>query len=125
MLLIHPNSINLIHKGRARVKVIVRWLVLVKINGNKPRKLLNRTSENNDTNSRVIPFLLFPRRILNSLCNFVVSRFHDIVCREGLNHNLVGININPRNVLVQLRGIFDILVVGSNTENKFLIIFSL
>jgi hypothetical protein len=96
----------------------------VKINGNNPRKLLNRISENNDTN-RVIPFRLLPRRFLNSLCNFVVNKFHDIVCPEGINHILIGMNINPRNVLVQLRGKLNALVDGSNTENRFLIIFSL
>jgi len=31
VFLIHPNSINLIHKGNARVSVSVRCLVLVKI----------------------------------------------------------------------------------------------
>jgi hypothetical protein len=35
---IHPNNINLIHKGRARVNVSVRCLVLVKMYGNNPRK---------------------------------------------------------------------------------------
>jgi hypothetical protein len=46
------------------------------------------------------------------------------MCREGINHILVGMNINPRKVLVQLIGIFIILVDGSNTENRFLIIFN-
>jgi hypothetical protein len=31
VLLIHPKSINLNHRGKARPKVIVMWLVLVKI----------------------------------------------------------------------------------------------
>jgi hypothetical protein len=48
VLLIHPNIINLTHKGSANVNVIVKCLVLVKINGNSPRKLLNRISENNE-----------------------------------------------------------------------------
>jgi hypothetical protein len=39
VFLIHPNSINLIHKGRARVSVRVRCLVLVKMYGNYLLKL--------------------------------------------------------------------------------------
>ena len=38
--IIHPNNINLIHRGRAAVSVSVRCLVLVKMYGNKPKKLL-------------------------------------------------------------------------------------
>jgi hypothetical protein len=51
-------------------------------------------------------------------------RGHAIVCREGINYILMGINIIPRNVLVQLIDIFMILVDGSITENKFVIIES-
>jgi hypothetical protein len=46
------------------------------------------------------------------------------VCRDGISHILIGINIIPINVLVQLIDIFIILVDGSNTENRFVIIFS-
>jgi hypothetical protein len=41
------------------------------------------------------------------------------------SHILVGINMIPINVLVQLIDMFIILVDGSNTENRFVIIFSL
>jgi hypothetical protein len=47
------------------------------------------------------------------------------VCRDGISHILIGINKIPINVLVRLIDIFIILVDGSNTENKFVIIFSL
>jgi hypothetical protein len=40
---------------------------------------------------------------------FINSVFHAIVCHEGINHVLMGINIIPRNVLVQLIDIFIIL----------------
>jgi hypothetical protein len=43
--------------------------------------------------------------------------------RDGINHILVGINSSLRSVLVQLRGRL-LLVDGSNTENRFLIIFN-
>jgi hypothetical protein len=59
------------------------------------------------------------------LCNFVSRRFHIIVCRDGVSQFLIGINITPKNVLAQLIDRFVGLVDGSNTENRFLIIFSL
>jgi hypothetical protein len=67
VLLIHPNNINLTHKGNARVNVMVKCLVLVKINGNKSRKLLNRIRENSEININVLPLILSPRSVLNSL----------------------------------------------------------
>lgn len=47
-----------------------------------------------------------------------------IIIRDGENQNINGININPINVLVQLNGIFMIVVDGSKIENKLFIIFS-
>jgi hypothetical protein len=105
----------------ANVNVIVKCLVLVKINGNNPRKLLNRISENSEMNIKILPLILSPSSVLNSLWNFINSVFYAIVCREGINHILIGINVIPRNVLVHLIDIFIILVDGSNTENKFAI----
>jgi hypothetical protein len=46
---------------------MVKCLVLVKINGNNPRKLLNRIRENSDINMNVLPLILSPRSVLNSL----------------------------------------------------------
>jgi hypothetical protein len=94
----------------------------VKMNGNNPRKLLNKISEKIDTKMKVLPFLLL-KRFLNSLCNLERSKFHIVKWRDGISHILVGINSNPKSVLVQLRGKLT-LVDGSNTENSFLIIFS-
>jgi hypothetical protein len=56
VLLIHPYSIKVNHKGSARDKDIVKCLVLVKIYGNKPIKLLNKIIENREINIKVIPF---------------------------------------------------------------------
>jgi hypothetical protein len=42
VFLIHPNNMNLLHSGRARVSVSVKCLVLVKIYGNSPKKLFVR-----------------------------------------------------------------------------------
>jgi hypothetical protein len=69
-------------------------------------------------NIKVHPLILSPSSVLNSLWSFINSIFHAIVCREGINHILIEINIIPMNVLVQLIDIFIILVDGSNTENK-------
>jgi hypothetical protein len=123
--LIHPYIINLIHKGSAKLNVIVKCLVLVKMYRNSPRELLNRINENNEMKINVLPFSFLPIRFFNSLCNFVSRVFHSIVYRDGVNHILIGINITPRNVLIQLIDKFVGLVDGSNTENRFLIIFSL
>jgi hypothetical protein len=101
------------------------YLVLVKMYGNSPKELLNKINENSEMKINVLPFSFLPIRVLNSLCNFVSRRIHNIVYREGVNHILIGINITPRNVLVQLIDRLVGLVDGSNTENKFLIIFSL
>ena len=57
-LLIHPNNINLSQRGRARLKVNVIWLVLVKIYGNRPKKLLKRIKVNKEINIKVVPLNL-------------------------------------------------------------------
>jgi hypothetical protein len=73
---------------------------------------LNRIRENSEMNINVLPLILSPRRVLNSLWSFVSNVFHIIVCRDGINHMLMGMNIIPMNVLVQLIDIFIILVDG-------------
>jgi hypothetical protein len=54
VLLIHPKNINLSHKGRAKDSVKVRCLVLVKIYGNSPKKLLKRIKVNKEINIKVV-----------------------------------------------------------------------
>ena len=60
VFLIHPNSINLIHKGRAKVNVSVRCLVLVKMYGNCPRKLFIKIIRNSDVKMNEFPLFSFP-----------------------------------------------------------------
>ena len=60
VFLIHPNNKNLIHKGRARVSVSVRCLVLVKIYGNNPKKLFVTIIRNNDVRMNEFPLFSFP-----------------------------------------------------------------
>jgi hypothetical protein len=90
----------------------------VKIIENSPRKLLNRTNENIEMNIKVLPLILSPSSVLNSLRCFINSVFHVIVCREGLNNIFIEMNIIHKNVLVQFIDIFIIIVVGSNRENR-------
>lgn len=66
-----------------------------------------------------------PIKVLNSLCNVKFILFHIILIRDGNNQNIDGININPRNVLLQFNDKLKMLVDGSNVENKFVIIFNL
>ena len=55
VFLIHPNNINLIHRGTAKVSVRCRCLVLVKIYGNNPKKLFVRIIRNNDVKMNEFP----------------------------------------------------------------------
>lgn len=88
VLLIHPYNINEIHRGRANVKVNVRCLVLVKIYGNKPKKLLNKINVNNEIKINVHPFILLgPSRVLNSLWRVNKTIFHKVLNRFGRNQN--------------------------------------
>lgn len=61
---------NVNQNGSARDNVNVKWLELVKMKGNSPRRLLNRIIENKEMNINDLPkFLLFTSRVLNSECN--------------------------------------------------------
>lgn len=63
----HPNNINPNHRGRAKERVIVICLVLVKIYGNKPKKLLKRIRLNKEIKIKVDPLKLdVPNKVLNS-----------------------------------------------------------
>jgi hypothetical protein len=81
VFLIHPNSMNPSQRGSAKDRVSTMCLVLVKMYGNNPRKLLNMIMENSEMKMNVLPFLSFLwfKRVLNSLCSFVVIVFHSIV----------------------------------------------
>lgn len=127
VFLIHPNSINLIHKGRAKVNVSVKCLVLVKIYGNNPRKLFIKIKRNRDVRINEFPLFSFPflRMVFISRCILFINNLIIIVFRDGINQMLVGINRSPIIVLVQFSDKLLISVVGSKIENRFLIIFSL
>jgi len=60
VFLIHPNNMNLTQRGRARVNVSVKCLVLVKMYGNRPRKLFIRIIRNSDVKINEFPLFSFP-----------------------------------------------------------------
>lgn len=66
-----------------------------------------------------------PKRVLNSLCKVKRILFQIIWYREGINQKEHGINNKPKKVLNQFRESLKIVVEGSKTENKFVIIFNL
>lgn len=71
-----------------------------------------------------LPWLFFIFiKILNSLCKVLIILYHINWNREGINQNNIGINKNPNIVLSQFKGKYKV-VIGSNTENKLVIIFS-
>lgn len=122
--LIHPNNINLIHMGNAIVNVNAKCLVLVKIYGNRPIKLLNIIMLKIEMNINVDPLIdLGPNNVENSLWRVKFILFHIVLIRDDKSQNIDGININPINVLVQFNDRLKILVDGSKVENKFVIIF--
>lgn len=84
--LIHPYNMNLNHNGSARLRVIVKWLVLVKIYGESPKKLLNIIIENKEIKINVLPTIdLLPINVLNSLCRVVMILFQTKEYREGIS----------------------------------------
>lgn len=66
-----------------------------------------------------------PKRVLNSKCKVEVILDHIRDHREGIAQNKEGINKIPRNVESQFNGKERTLEVGSKTENKLVITFSL
>ena len=123
MFLIHPNNINFTHKGKARVNVRIRCLVLVKMYG----KLFIMIIRNRDVTMNEFPLFSFPflRIVFISWCSLFISKLTIMLFLAGINQILVGISSNPIAVLVQFNGRLLISVVGSKIENKFLITFSL
>jgi hypothetical protein len=74
VFLTHPNNINLIHKGRARVSVSVKCLVLVRMYGNSPKKLFVTIIRNGDVRMNGFPLFSFPflRIVFISWCNLFI-----------------------------------------------------
>lgn len=89
-------------------------------------KLLNIIIPNIEIKIKVVPWApVSPIKTLNSLCNVWVILFQIIKYRDGINQYIEGINNSPIKVLNQFNDKLKILVDGSKTENKFVIIFNL
>jgi hypothetical protein len=65
-----------------------------------------------------------PNKVLNSLCKVSRTKFQRNWNRVGISQKEAGINNNPRKVLNQFRDKFKIVVLGSNTEKRLVIIFN-
>lgn len=65
-----------------------------------------------------------PNKVLNSLCKVIKIFLHNKLNREGRNQKEHGIIIIPIKVLNQFKERLKIVVEGSKTENKFVIIFN-
>jgi hypothetical protein len=91
VFLIHPNSMNLTHKGKARVSVRIRCLVLVKMYGNSPKKLFIRIIRNRDVRMNEFPLFSFPflKIVFISWCSLFISKLTILLFREGINQILV------------------------------------
>ena len=123
----NPNIILVIIFALFALFALTKLADITRTTRNPSYTEFKRQIENNEIKIRVLPLLILfvPIRVLNSLCNVYIIVFHKIKCRVGINQNLIGINIIPINVLIQLNDKFKILVDGSKTENKFVIIFRL
>lgn len=66
-----------------------------------------------------------PNKVLNSKWRVVVIFDHIRVHREGIAQKSEGINNIPRKVESQFKGSDKTVDVGSNTENRLVIIFKL
>lgn len=85
--LIQPNNINDNQRGNLSDSVRARCLVEVKTYGVSPRKLLKTISEKIEIKIIVLPGLLVPRRVLNSLWSVDISVDHKNDHRDGMAQN--------------------------------------
>lgn len=113
---------KVIHKGRAKAKVIARCLVAVKVKENSPKVLLNKISINKEMNKMIL-ILLFFSKVENSL--FIIKIIFLIIIFIGLfkiqnEGKNIKVNIN---ILIQFMGIKR-MAAGSKMENKLFIIFT-
>lgn len=122
MLLSQPKIIKLIHKGKARANVIDICLVLVKIYGNNPKKLLIKINENKEININVLPLIFELTKILNSLWRVEEIKIHNILNRDGIIQYIGVKNIKINKALNQFK-LKEKILDGSKDENKFAIIF--
>lgn len=115
---------KLTHKGNPNVNVTDKWLVPVNTKGNNPKKFLATMKKNKPINNNVPPGVTSPNKSLNSPCSVLATQVHKFSPRDGTTQNPAGTNNTPNPKLPQFKDHPKIPVVGSNTENKFTIIFT-
>lgn len=108
-------------RGSAIAKVMVKWLVAVKVYEVSPIELLIAIKIKIEVNMMIADF--FPCKIIKNSLEINNSILLRIVLFVVLMfQNEIGRKIRNRNILIQLEII--VLEDGSKIENKFLIIFS-
>jgi hypothetical protein len=86
---------------------------------------LNTIIENKEIKIKVLPLCpVGPSKVLNSLWRVKRIEFHKNWNRAGINQNEAGIRRSPKKVLNQFSDRFRIVVLGSKTEKRFVIIFN-
>lgn len=119
----HPIRIKDSHNGKANVKVVSIWLVLVKINGNNPIKFLkiikiNKLKENTDLPLKGES----PNKVLISRWRVFFTDLKIKLLKFGISQNRLGIKIKGIKNLIQFLNI-KVEEDGSNLENSLFIIF--
>jgi hypothetical protein len=76
VFLIHPNNINLIHRGKDKVNVSVKCLVLVEMCGNSHRNLFVKIIRNSDVKMNEFPLFSIPfvNIVFISWCNLFITK---------------------------------------------------
>lgn len=102
--------------------MITICLVLVKMYGKSPIKLLIIINKNKEIIIRFIPLKFFIGiMVLISLLIKIINLVQIQFKRDGINQNVLGIKVIINKILNQFND--KILVDGSKDENKFVIIF--
>ena len=112
------------HRGSAKVRVKDMCLLLVKIYGNKPIKLLNRIKKKILIKIKIVPWITdSPKTAFNSFSKKKTILVKDLDIWEFINQNIWGIKITPIKIANQFNIKFKdkIFTDGSNEENRFII----
>lgn len=118
-----PYSIKPIQIGSDRAKVLVMWLVAVKVYGDSPHKLLIIIRVKIETATGINPEAApGPVKVLNSAAIIVKTIFQGSLIFLGITQNKLGITTNTKASLTQLRAIVE--EEGSKTEKILTIIIS-
>jgi hypothetical protein len=99
VFLIHPNNINLNHNGRANVRVSVKCLVLVKMYGNSPRKIVVKIIRNSAVKINKFPSFSFPFIKSFLFLGLVYLLINHLILGRNMQRGVVEINVS--NIKVQ------------------------